>query len=74
MPAPMPIYCSRCSGLATVEIGAGTPDTALRRAAACDRHRTVVRRWAAHVGTPTSTPINQTMLGQLALFPITEVD
>jgi hypothetical protein len=70
-----PIYCSRngCTNLATVEIEAGTVDTELRRATACDRHRSIVRRWAARVGNPTTTIIDQPMLGQLTLFPAPEV-
>lgn len=73
MNEPMPIYCSRngCADLATVEIEAGTAETALRRAVTCARHRSTVRRWAARVGHPTATPIDQPT-GQLVLFPITE--
>ncbi|GAA4963805.1 hypothetical protein [Actinoplanes utahensis] len=76
MTAPLPIYCSRngCAVPATVEIEAGTVDTELRRAVACDRHRSAVRRWAARVGHPTSTPIDQPMVGQLTLFSVTEVE
>jgi hypothetical protein len=70
----MPIYCSRngCADLATVEIEAGTVDTELRRAVACARHRSTVRRWASRVGHPTATPIDQAA-GQLVLFPVPEV-
>ena len=76
MPEPLPIYCSRndCDDLATVEIEAGTVDTELRRAVACDRHRSAVRRWVARVGEIASAPIDQPMLGQLVLFPMTEVE
>lgn len=74
-PAPLPIYCSRnnCSELASVEIEAGTADTELRRAVACDRHRSAVRRWAARVGHPSTTIIDQPIVGQLPLFPAPEV-
>ena len=68
------IYCSRngCTNLATVEIRAGTVDTALRRAVTCDPHRAIVRRWVARVRKPTYTVIDQPLVGQLTLFPITE--
>jgi hypothetical protein len=70
------IYCSRngCTNLATIEISAGTVDTALRRAVTCDPHRKAVRRWVAFVGEPTYTAIDQPMVGQLSLFPITAVE
>ena len=76
MNEPLPIYCSRnaCTNLATVEIEAGSASTELRRAVACDQHRSAVRRWAARVGFPQSTPIDQPMLGQLLLFPVTKVE
>jgi hypothetical protein len=69
MAAALPVYCARCQDLAVVRVDAGTPDTERRSATACDRHTRAVRRWAAHVGTPRTTSINQTPLGQLALFP-----
>ncbi|MEV4278679.1 hypothetical protein [Actinoplanes xinjiangensis] len=69
------IYCSRnnCATLATIEYSAGTVDTELRRAVACDRHRSIVRRWTSRAGTVTATPVDQPLLGQLVLFPIPEV-
>ena len=69
MPAPLPIYCARCQTLATAQIDAGTPDGERRSATACDRHTAAVRRWAARVGTPRTTSIDQVQPGQLALFP-----
>ncbi len=73
MPVPLPVYCSRCQTLATAQIDAGIPDGERRSATACDRHTRAVRRWASHAGTPRTTPISQTPLGQLALFPTPEV-
>ncbi|RZU52532.1 hypothetical protein EV385_4398 [Krasilnikovia cinnamomea] len=69
--AKLPIYCSRCGDLATVEITACTADSS-RSATACAKHRPAVRRWAAHVAQPVITPIDQPQAGQLALFPPTE--
>ncbi len=69
MAVPLPVYCSRCQTLATAQIDAGTSDGERRSATACDRHTRAVRRWAARVGMPRTTPIDQVQLGQLALFP-----
>lgn len=67
--ATMPIYCSRCGDLATAEITA-QGENGTRSATACPKHKSTVRRWAARVGQPTITPIDQPRAGQLALFPI----
>ena len=74
MPAPLPVYCARCQTLAVVRVDAGAPDSERRSATACERHTPTVRRWAAHVGTPRVTPIDQMPIGQLALFPAPQVN
>jgi hypothetical protein len=73
MKEPLPIYCSRCPHLATLDISASS-DKGRRSATSCDSHRGAVRRWVSFVGSPEITPIDQPLEGQLALFPVTEVE
>jgi hypothetical protein len=55
-----PIFCSRCTALAVVLIEGGRRGRyAIRSAVACERHRSAVEKWAAHVGRIRVTEVEQ---------------